>query len=721
MKRMFVLHRLFFLILFHFFIGNLVFSQIHDSIITLPKVDIFSKESKLEIGMVKTLPMNILENESDISKILRLQPNFSSVKRGGTSLDPVVRGFRNAQLMILLSGGLQIEGGCPNRMDPVTSHVDASEIHSVDAIFGPQMLMYGSAIGGVLNLNLKKAKPLVGRKLKANVMMGYESIYDGTSTSAEIMGGTNSFFWRVSAGNRNYANYQTGAGKIVNSSYQKNYYNINFGTKILKNQEVQFQFLRSEARDVRFPALPMDETHDFTNIINVSHKLSWGEKSDKSIESILYYTHVDHLMDNSKRKNYHQIVPPLNGLMRAATQVDAYTYGYASNFMTKMGKFDVQLRNELGFIQKDGTRQRVMIMDMEGLHTVSEKFDNLWLDAEKMNFALSANVSREYKVNNFKSHKFSFFLRSDYGTHNSEDTLVIVDRNKNQNVFSAQNGENFLMSAGFLFVLNIHKYTFEIGFTRAHRNPDMNELYIKRMPVGFDSYDYLGNPSLKPELNHQIDFALKTDISDKIRLGFNLFASQLSSYIGALYLSPNIIMPATQGALGVKQFVNFDRAYFMGGEVVANYNFKKFFAHFSGGYTYAYIENVQNLIVQNKQVVDMEVLGTDAVPEMPPLGLLANFQYDFSKINLKPSLQFRYVHKQEVVSKSYNELQSAEYFLADISVDWKYKFAVLRVGVENIFNINYYDHLNRRVVGGAMSDKIYEPGRNFFAALRLSL
>ncbi|MDY0217568.1 MAG: hypothetical protein RBS19_11495 [Bacteroidales bacterium] len=706
--------------LFFFFFSQVCLAQIQDSVITLPKVEIVSKETKADISMIKSLSLEFLENESDISKILKLQPNLSAVKRGGTSLDPVVRGFRNAQLMILLSGGLQIEGGCPNRMDPVTSHLDAGEIHSVDAVFGPQMLMYGPAVGGVLNLHLKKANPLENKKISGGILMGYESVYDGIGTSAEFMGGNTAFFWRISGGNRNYSNYSTGAGETVTASYQKNYYNINVGTQAIKYHEFQFQYLRSEARDVRFPALQMDEASDFTDIFNLTHKAYLGKKKQNVTETMVYFTHVDHLMDNSKRKNYHQIVPPLNGLMQATTQVDAYTYGYASNFKTQFGKYDVELRNDLGFIEKDGTRQRVMIMDMEGLHTISENQDNLWLDARKMNLGLSANINRDFKVNNSWSHHFSLFGRSDFGTYESSDTLIIKDNNTGNEVFKSQKQENILFSAGFLYVMKYNKWAFELGLTRAHRNPDMNELYIKRMPVGFDTYDYIGNPNLKPELNHQIDLAVKTNISEKIKIGLNLFASQLNSYIGASYLSPSILMPASQGSLGVKQFNNFDKAYFMGGELSLNVTHEKLFVHCSGGYTYAVVENVEKLLVKNKQVVGSENLATDPVPEMPPFRVLTNVQYEFSKIKLKPSVQFQYIHKQDVISVSYNELASPQYFLVDLALEWKYRFVALRTGVENVLNENYYDHLNRRVVGGNLNDKIYEPGRNYFVTVRLS-
>jgi outer membrane receptor protein involved in Fe transport len=40
-------------------------------------------------------------------------------------------------------------------------------------------------------------------------------------------------------------------------------------------------------------------------------------------------------------------------------------------------------------------------------------------------------------------------------------------------------------------------------------------------------------------------------------------------------------------------------------------------------------------------------------------------------------------------------------------------------GVNNIFDVSYYEHLNRRIVGS--TEKLYEPGRMLFVNLNLSI
>ena len=64
----------------------------------------------------------------DIGDFLREIPNVQAVRKGGANLDPVIRGFKYNQLNIQLDNGLRMEGGCPNRMDPTTSHVEAGDI-----------------------------------------------------------------------------------------------------------------------------------------------------------------------------------------------------------------------------------------------------------------------------------------------------------------------------------------------------------------------------------------------------------------------------------------------------------------------------------------------------------------------------------------------------------------------------------------------------------------
>lgn len=699
------------LVIFSIFFKSTLFAQTLDSVITLPNVDILDSKISPPNNFVKMYEVSPFLMESDIIKSANKIPNVSGIRRGGTSLDPVIRGFRNAQLLVVVSNGIRIEGGCPNRMDPVTSHIDASEVESINTIYGPSMLLYGPAIGGVLQLKLKEAHPMINGKIKSKISFGYESISNGINGLAEVNGGNSRFFYRISGGYRNYGNYFSGNGSEVNSSYQKNYFNFNGGTQLKKDKILRFSYIRSEGRDVLFTALPMDEKHDFTDIFNLKYNSKWGNKHRFESESGLYFVQVNHLMDNSNRKNYREIVPPLTGIMQASSLVNAKTAGGNFSIKTVISGYQLELKSDAELIWKDGTRKRVMIMDMGGLHSESVKYDNLWLDAFCSNIGLVIAAKKEFVSKNDKNIQFiQAFLRGDYTSRFSADTLLVIAPDQNT-VFDSKAIDNFRYSAAFLYGFKRGNFDVQFGLTRAYRNPDMNELYIKRMSVGFDSYDYLGNPNLEPELNHQIDLGFKLSIKKKSHIGINLFASQIQNYIGTVFLPPSIITPASMGSPGVKQFENMDKAYFYGAELIFNAEIKNVGFMLTSGYTYAYLESATHLLLTNGQVTGKEIIKNDPIPEIPPLNVFSSFYYKIPKLNLLPTIEFRYINKQEVVSNANNELASPEVFLANFFIKYNYKFLTLSAGVENIFNENYYDHLNRRIVGSTQN--MLEPGRNF--------
>ena len=45
----------------------------------------------------------------DVGDFLRSVPNVSGIRKGGNSIDPVVRGFKYSQLNVILSNGIKIE------------------------------------------------------------------------------------------------------------------------------------------------------------------------------------------------------------------------------------------------------------------------------------------------------------------------------------------------------------------------------------------------------------------------------------------------------------------------------------------------------------------------------------------------------------------------------------------------------------------------------------
>ncbi|PJB58302.1 MAG: hypothetical protein CO098_09365, partial [Bacteroidetes bacterium CG_4_9_14_3_um_filter_41_19] len=88
----------------------------------------------------------------DIGSYLRTEPNMGGIRKGAMGIDPVIRGFKYTQLNVQINGGTKIEGGCPNRMDPATAHIDISDLQKITIYKGPYALKYGPNFGGLIRL-----------------------------------------------------------------------------------------------------------------------------------------------------------------------------------------------------------------------------------------------------------------------------------------------------------------------------------------------------------------------------------------------------------------------------------------------------------------------------------------------------------------------------------------------------------------------------------------
>jgi iron complex outermembrane recepter protein len=98
----------------------------------LCEVEVYGKA--LNFYPIKVIPAKTFEFEvvRDIGDFLRQEPNVSGIRKGGVGIDPVVRGFKYNQVTVILNRGVKIEGGCPNRMDPVAAHVESENIRKIE-------------------------------------------------------------------------------------------------------------------------------------------------------------------------------------------------------------------------------------------------------------------------------------------------------------------------------------------------------------------------------------------------------------------------------------------------------------------------------------------------------------------------------------------------------------------------------------------------------------
>ncbi len=642
----------------------------------------------------------------DVGEFLRTSPNVSGVRKGATNIDPVVRGMKAGQLNVQSNTGHKIEGGCPNRMDPASSHIDVNDITRMEIIKGPYALRYGPVFGGVLNLITEKAAPSEHFQISAKALMGWESNWGGQRGNVSVLGGNRLIYFALTGNNQQYGNYTDGEGREVKSSFRKHSYSAEVGLSPAENHEFRLQFKGSHGRDIRFPALPMDEREDNTQLMSANYHYKNPGKLLQTIDAKAFRSDVYHEMDNKWR--------PISDTVVAISIVDAVTTGGRADFGFHRNQSSLQVGFDFEHIFKDGNRVKNLIMQ-PGLPVKTEP---LWQNAVIQNLGFFGEYRHQ------QSDKLDFILAGRIDVNQSTSDDMLLENMMGKPVYFNDSVDadfvNISFSAGLSYKLN-RNTTIDFALGRGVRSPDMLERFIILLPVGYDKYDYLGNPQLKPETNHQADFTLTKTSKAACKITANVFVSSITNYITGEKVPPSELAPQTAGVLGVKRFVNIDRAYMYGFELGwASPQQKQWKSSISLAYTTGFNPEALRYIVENGSVTGSEVVKNDPLPEIPPLEANLKFEYKLLENKLIPQVNLRMVAAQNRISQAYDENKTPGFVIAGLSVYYQYNRQLsLSGGVNNLFDKAYYEHLNRRVIGSTLS--LFEPGRIFYLNLILTI
>lgn len=636
----------------------------------------------------------------DVGDFLRLQNNISAIRKGGVALDPVVRGFKYSQVAVLLNNGIKIEGGCPNRMDPVASHVEMENVRKIEIVKGPYLLRYGPVFGAMINIQTVQPEPAYTPVVHGEVLYGFESNWNGQRGFARIYGGGNGISFNVSGGYKGYGSYTAGNDQQFSTSFKKANLNAAMGFELGRDHRLTMGYMYDQGCDVMFPALPMDERSDNTNLFSAGYQSGLLGQRFRGIEAQFFYSYVNHLMDNLDR--------PAAKTMQAATSVIAITTGGKLQGTLKFGHAKILTGFDFEHIYKNGEKKMTMIMDMGGLISTSTKLTSIWQQAQTNNLGWFAEFQHPIG-------KTSFILatRVDFNQANANDTFRLVKNGVDYYNELGSTFLNFSFGAGIKLPLS-RQFALSLSLGRGVRSPSILERYIKLLPVQFDPYDYLGNPQLKPEKNHQVDISAEYTHEILGRFSGGIFFSLMTDYIIGEVLPPSVIKPSSQGVSGVKQYNNIDYAYLTGFEfswiTPADY---PWVVTLNVAATYGTNPKAVKYLVSGGQVVGQESVANDPLPEIPPLEGSIGFSWKFLKSRLIPRLTVRLVSDQNRVSEAFDEQTTPGFMTAALSVVYNpCRFATLTAGIENIINNSYYEHLNRRIIGS--NTPLYEPGRVFY-------
>ncbi len=643
----------------------------------------------------------------DVTNYLRSSKNINGIRKGGTQLDPVVRGFKFSQLSVQMNGGQKIEGGCPNRMDPATAHVEIEDIESIEVLKGPYALKYGPMFGGLINLTTEIPPHSDSSYIHLDALQAYETNWNGNKQHLNVYGGYKWFFYNFSGGRKDFGNYSDGNGNEVKSEFTKYNYKGQLGFTPFKNHILTLNFEESKGRNIRFPTLPMDERKDDTRLLSVDYRAIGIAEIFKSVRVKGYLSDVRHEMDNKYR--------PFSDTVVAISVIDAVNQGIRLETGYDIAGGSLLAGLDYENIKKDGVRDKNMILQ-PGLPIKTEQ---LWNNAEISNLGFFAEFT-----STLQSWDFVASARLDMNQANSGDIIIQHPMQGEIYHYSSDSIEsrftNFSINLGATWNIR-QNLAVSLAVGRGVRSPDMTERFIILLPIGYDKFDYLGNPKLKPEANNQADLTVKYTNSGIGMLQVNGFYSLVNDFITGKRLPPVEQKPLTADVLGVKQFYNAGNARLRGFEL----SYVTPLRHKLGGsifasYTHGTIDKVLKHIMDETGEVTGDVwLSNDAMSEIPPLEATINVHYRLFSDKLIPKFNIRMVGEQKHVSEAFYENETPGFVTIGLSFSYAFnKYIRFYAGVDNLFNAAYYEHLNRNIIGSNLD--LYEPGRSFYFNLYFS-
>ncbi|MCF6240275.1 MAG: TonB-dependent receptor, partial [Bacteroidales bacterium] len=545
----------------------------------------------------------------------------------------------------------------------------------------------------IMVINMITAQPDYTEAFEVHGLLnlGYETNGNAKKTHGELSMGNKSFDLSLSGGYNDYGNYTNGSGQEIASSFTNYDYAIKLGYNPASNQRIQASWRQSFARDVLHAGLPMDTETDDQSSITFDYSAKQLTEKIFAVNVKFYRSWVDHVMTNKLRPSYKAT--------HAVSPVSSLNYGGKVEMGLNISDNNlIYIGADYKYINKDGSRHReVYINSCTGMvfDPPKEFTDKIWQNSNTTNYGFYL----ENKNTIGENLKLNAGLRLDINNGEildpEEDFLNLYNGNLKTEALTDLSG---MLSLNY----DLNKmYSMQLAYGLGSRAPKITERYINHFTVGMDAYEYVGNPFLKSEKNNQIDWVLNKS-GNIFSFNVDLFFSYLKDYITAVVdTTLNKKFMACMPPAHAKRFINLDKAIQYGFELSAGYKFANYFA-LNGNVYYTY--------AQNKDI-------DEPLPEIQPLS--SNLSLSYTKDKFFARINGRFVAEQTRVAASFNESPSDGFSVFDAKIAYTAtKSLSFEMGVNNIFDVTYYEHLSRPYKNMPEQSMFYEPGINLIFSVK---
>ena len=610
---------------------------------TIDEVVVSSSQGTGKKAVSKGRVASIDEHLAQLSKV-------EMVRRGNYAWEPVVNNMATERVSTTIDG-MKIFYACTDKMDPVTSYVESSNLQRISLNSGldgnPQAT---GNIGGSIDLKLRRIG-FDAQPSEYNASAGYESNGNVQVYGADAAFSNHRFYTNFGIFYRHADNYKAGGGQRVDfSQFQKTNAFVNAGWQPADDNILEATVIYDIATDIGYPALTMDVKRAEGIITSVSYRREKISGLFDRWETKVYYNRITHDMDDTKRPDVviHMDMP---GRSRTA--------GLYSLLQGTWRKHDFQLNYD--------AYHNTLFADMTMYPEAGQPMYMLtWPDVGTFNtglaltddIALAPQHHIRLSVKGAWQHRR---INSDEGF----DALGIYFPGMEQ----AEARLTGRLAVSYAYVSGNWKLALGTGY--GTRTPTVTESYGYFLNNTFDRYDYIGNPNLKNE------GAVEANVS----LTWNTRKLSVKGEVDAFFFHDYIIgrpdtrlSAMTLGAAGVKIYQNLSYAQIVNASLTADYRPVEWL-EWSNRIAYAYGKESRG----------------ERLPLIAPLSYQGSLRLRWSNLDAEGGV--RMASRNSHCGKDYGETPTSGYAVWHLNVGGHFNIgevgADLHLGVENLFDRHY--------------------------------
>ncbi|WP_019626970.1 TonB-dependent siderophore receptor [Thioalkalivibrio sp. ALJT] len=190
-----------------------------------------------------------------LGDLLRGQPGIATAVDGSVGSDPIIRGLKRDQILVLVDG-VRINAMQPPARGSLASYVNVDLIERIEIVRGPGSVLYGAgAMGGVINIITRGGDFTEEPETRGFSRLGVTSVDDGIRGAIGVTLSNDRNVLDLSVAYLNTDDYETGDGdRLRDSGTEQNAYHLRYRGKLAPGHEVQFRAQRDERKDVWYLA-----------------------------------------------------------------------------------------------------------------------------------------------------------------------------------------------------------------------------------------------------------------------------------------------------------------------------------------------------------------------------------------------------------------------------------------------------------------------------------